>query len=78
MQELITSLKITERKVSPTSHAMVLLIPTQKQIKAILENEPTIDAPRMAGVIKSRSEAFKDFYLGGVQVASGMTLFRKH
>ena len=74
MQELITSLKNTERKVSPTSHAMVLLMPTQKQIKGILETQPTIDAPRMAGVIKSRSEAFKDFYLGGVQVASGMTL----
>ena len=74
MQELITSLKITERRVSPTSHAMVLLMPTQKQIKAILETQPTIDAPRMAGVIKSRSEAFKSFYLGGVQAASGMTL----
>ena len=74
MQELITSLKNTERKVSPTCHAMVLLMPTQKQIKTIVETQPTIDAPRMAGVIKSRSEAFKDFYLGGVQTASGMTL----
>ncbi len=74
MQELLSSLKTTERKVSPTSHAMVLLMPTQKQIKAILETEPTIDAPRMAGVIKARSDTFKAFYLGGVQGASGMTL----
>ena len=27
----------TERKVAPTSHAMVLLVPTQRQLKAILE-----------------------------------------
>ena len=67
MQELITSLKNTERKVSPTSHAMVLLMPSQKQIKRILETDPTIDSPRMAGMIKLRSDLFKDFYLGGVR-----------
>ena len=58
----------------PRDRVIMALGPTQKQIKAILETEPTIDAPSLAGMIKLRSEAFKTFYLGGVQTATSMTL----
>ncbi len=74
MQELLASLKSVERKVAPTTHATVLLMPTKKQLKAILDRDPTIDARAMAVQVRIRSEQFKEWYMGTVKTASGLTL----
>lgn len=74
LPELLVSLKETERRVAPTTHAAALLMPTQKLLKSILEDDPTVTARDLAARVKSRSLFFKDFYLGGVKTASGYTL----
>ena len=43
MHVLVRNLKGQERRVSPTSHATVLLMPTQKVMSTILENENVFD-----------------------------------
>ena len=71
---LLTSLKSLERKVSPTTHAFVLLMPTQKLLKQLIEEEPEIAPTALAAAVKERSKAFIQFYMAGTVSASGLTL----
>ena len=48
INDLLTSLKSVDRTVLPTTHAFVLLMPTQKLLKQLIEDDPEIDRNALA------------------------------
>jgi hypothetical protein len=75
LPELLVSLKETERRVALTTHAAALFMPTQKLLKSILEDDPTVTVRDLVARVKSRSQFFKDFYKDNIYYTTIHTIY---
>ena len=65
MRSLLLSLGRTERTIHPTSDATVLLMPTQKFMRAILEEHPDMHDAALIAEARTYADQFVKYYVQG-------------
>ena len=65
MQQLIHNLAVIKRTVAPTSHATVLLMPSQGFIKHLLKAHPDIANDELVEIVQAAAAVYARYYVNG-------------
>ena len=65
MQQLIHNLAVIKRTVAPTSHATVLLMPSQGFIKHLLKAHPDIANDELVEIVEAAADVYARYYVNG-------------
>lgn len=65
MQQLIHNLAVVKRTVAPTSHATVLLMPSQGFIKQLLKEQPDIANDELVEMVEAAAAIYARYYVNG-------------
>ena len=65
MQQLIHNLAVIKRTVAPTSHATVLLMPSQGFIKHLLKAHPDIANDELVAIVEAAAHVYARYYVNG-------------
>ena len=65
MQQLIYNLAVIKRTVAPTSHATVLLMPSQGFIKHLLKAHPDIANDELVEIVEAAAHVYARYYVNG-------------
>ena len=63
MQQVIHNLLVVQRNVSPTTHATVLLMPSQALIKLLLRKHPDITNQELIGLVQQSADVYAGYYV---------------